>query len=90
MIIKKYLVLLFLFIFEWNVAFCQFNFQHLIGGSDHDRAQTIFNSFDNGFIINGASFSFGLGNVDATLIKTDKKKTFAASSSSFGSRIATS
>ena len=54
-----------------NVGFSQLNFQRLIGGSDHDRAQTIFNTFDNGFIINGASFSFGVGNVDATLIKTD-------------------
>lgn len=71
MIFKKYLLFLLLFVFNSSVAFCQLNFHHLIGGSDHDRAQTIFNSFDNGFIINGASFSFGAGNVDATLIKTD-------------------
>ena len=70
MILKKYLLLLFLFVFKWNVGYNQLNFQHLIGGSDHDRAQTIFNTYDNGFIINGASFSFGAGNVDAILIKT--------------------
>lgn len=71
MFLKKYLLLPPLFVFNLNVVFSQLNFQHLIGGSDHDRAQTIFNTFDNGFIINGASFSFGAGNVDATLIKTD-------------------
>jgi hypothetical protein len=68
---KIYLVLL-VFIFSNNV-FAQYRFQHIIGGNDHDRAQTIFNTYDGGFIVNGASFSFGAGNVDATLMKTDNQ-----------------
>ncbi len=69
----KYFLLILSSVFMLNDTFGQFNFQHLIGGSDHDRAQTIFNAYDGGFIINGASFSFGVGNVDATLIKTDNQ-----------------
>ena len=70
---KKLILLLLISVFNLVTVFGQFNFQHLIGGSDNDRAQTIFNSFDNGYIVNGASFSFGVGNVDATLIKTDNQ-----------------
>ena len=56
-----------------NCVFAQNNFQHLLGGIDNDRAHTIFSTFDNGYIVNGASFSFGIGNVDATMIKTDNQ-----------------
>ena len=68
---KKIILLTFLSIFNLSGLFCQYNFQQLIGGSDHERAQTIFSTFDNCFIINAATFSFGAGNVDAMLVKTD-------------------
>ncbi len=70
---EKYLLILVASFLISSNAFSQYNFQHLIGGIDNDRAQTLFNTFDNGFIINGASFSFGIGNVDATLMKTDNQ-----------------
>src|SRR5436190_15508261 len=67
---KKYFSLFLLLIIS-AVSVGQNGFQRLIGGSDKDRAQTIFSTFDNGFIVNGASYSFGTGDVDAILIKTD-------------------
>ncbi len=67
----KSIVILVLYLFVHLNGSAQNNFQHLIGGSDHERAQTIFSTFDNGYIVNGASFSFGVGDVDALLIKTD-------------------
>ncbi len=70
---KKYAFILLLSVFKFTNAFSQFNFQHLIGGIGNDRAQTIFNTYDNCFIVNGASLSFGAGNADATLIKTDNQ-----------------
>ena len=70
---KKFIALIFLSVLNLINIYGQFNFQHLIGGADNDRAQTIFSTFDNGFIVNGASFSFGIGDVDATLFKTDNQ-----------------
>jgi hypothetical protein len=51
----------------------QSSFQRIIGGSDAERAQTIFNTFDGGYLINGASFSFGAGSVDVVLVKLDNQ-----------------
>lgn len=71
---KKYTIILLLSTcLVITKAYCQFNFQQLIGGTGNDRAQTIFNTYDNGYIVNGASLSFGAGNADATLIKTDNQ-----------------
>ena len=68
---KKILFLLLWVLLSAKITFSQIRFHHLIGGPDNDRAQTVFNTFDNGYILNGASFSFGVGDVDANLIKTD-------------------
>jgi len=67
----KRCVVLILLLLVFKTGLAQNRFHHLIGGSDHERAQTVFNTFDNGYIVNGASFSFGIGDVDALLIKTD-------------------
>lgn len=68
---KKIIFVTLLSVFNTSGLYCQYIFQQLIGGPDHERAQTVFSTFDNCFIVNAATFSFGTGNVDAMLVKTD-------------------
>jgi hypothetical protein len=49
----------------------QTSFQRLIGGPLHERAQTILSTYDNQIMINGATGSYGAGDIDAMLIKLD-------------------
>ena len=52
-------------------TYSQYNFHKLIGGNNHDRAQTAFSTSDNNYIVNGATLSFGQGSADAMLVKLD-------------------
>lgn len=52
-------------------VYSQFNFHHLIGGPLHERAQAIFSTYDNGYLVNGVTTSYGIGDVDALTLKTD-------------------
>src|SRR5689334_21994665 len=50
-------------------SFAQSNFQHIISGPLDDRAQTFFQTSDSDFVVNGASFSYGVGDVDLVFLK---------------------
>lgn len=45
--------------------------QKTIGGNDWDFAHSIEQTLDGGFIISGTTYSFGYGNADGYVIKTD-------------------
>ena len=49
----------------WNVTF---------GGSEDDGGSSIYMSADGGFIITGATKSYGNGNDDVWLLKTDENR----------------
>lgn len=68
--IKKICSILLLVSFS-TIVFSQTGFQRLIGGSQHERAQTVLNTFDNDYMINAATGSYGAGGIDAMLIKAD-------------------
>jgi hypothetical protein len=69
----KYKITLFFVLSLTHVPgiFCQNNFQRLFGGPGHERAQTAVPTFDQGILINAATLSFGSGDVDILLIRTD-------------------
>lgn len=45
--------------------------QKTIGGSDWDFAYSLQSTFDGGFVIAGTTYSFGRGNADGYVVKTD-------------------
>jgi hypothetical protein len=45
--------------------------QKTIGGSDWDFAYSLQTTFDGGFVIAGTTYSFGYGNADGYVVKTD-------------------
>ncbi len=45
--------------------------QKTIGGSDWDFAYSLQTTFDGGFVIAGTTYSFGHGNADGYVVKTD-------------------
>jgi hypothetical protein len=67
---KIYLVIIFLVVVMAK-ANSQITFQKTIGGTGADGAHFIQQTFDGGYIIAGATSSFGVDSGDAYLVKTD-------------------
>lgn len=49
--------------------------QKTIGGSDWDFAYSLQTTFDGGFVVAGTTYSFGYGNADGYVVKTDANGT---------------
>ncbi len=52
-------------------SFSQSTFQRLIGGSQHERAQTVLSSYGGNYLVNAATGSYGAGSIDMMIIKLD-------------------
>lgn len=66
---KKYLLLSFSLLFQ--LVYGQNQFQHIYGGVNHERGQTLLETYNNRYLFNGATTSYGQGSADAIMIKTD-------------------
>ena len=54
-----------------TLIFAQVKFEKTIGGAGYDYGYSVTQTFDKGYAIAGSTTSFGYGNSDAYLIKTD-------------------
>ena len=69
---NAFTLLLFLLVGSLNA---QSTFQHGYGNNRNERCQSAISTHDGGFLLNGATTSFGSGDVDALYIKTDAQGT---------------
>jgi len=60
-----------------------------LGGFDPEEANSIQKTFDGGFIIAGLAQSFGMGNLDVYIIKTDSLGTFGCNAGNPASIVTT-
>ncbi len=59
-----------------NLCFSQIIFQKIFGGTNDDYGYSIQSTYDGGYIIAASTKSFGAGNEDVCLIKTDNQGNF--------------
>src|SRR5204863_9437022 len=68
---KRKLLLLLLVGFNINNSFAQVLFQKTYGGVSADYGYCVRQTTDGGYIVAGTTTSFGAGNTDYYLLKTD-------------------
>lgn len=64
-------ILLSLIILGSSVCFAQPGFEKVYGANGYDYGYSVQQTFDRGYIVAGATTSFGNGNTDAYLLKVD-------------------
>jgi len=67
---RSLFILIFLSFFYVNVS-AQFMFQRVYGGESYDYGKEVIQTPDNGYLIAGATGSFGLDNAQVMVLKTD-------------------
>ena len=60
-----------LFIFSFINVFPQVKFEKILGGTGYDYGYSVIQTFDKGYVVAGSTTSFGAGESDAYIIKTD-------------------
>src|SRR4051812_30986258 len=68
---KKYFYYSFLLILTCNCSIAQFTFQKTYGGTGFDIGLAVEQTFDKGFVVGGYTYSYGAGQQDYYLLKTD-------------------
>jgi hypothetical protein len=64
-------LVLFLTLTIWNHSSAQNAFERTYGGESYDSGQSVQQISDGGYIVAGTTYSFGAGNADVYLIKTN-------------------
>ena len=70
-VIMKKLLLSLSFLFTGVFVYSQITFEKTYGGSAYDDSYCVRQISDRGYIISGSTNSFGIGSLDAYLVRTD-------------------
>ncbi|MCE3280517.1 MAG: hypothetical protein K0S44_2708 [Bacteroidetes bacterium] len=69
--IKKSITIILLIIISFSLYSQVVKFEKVYGGSSYDYGYAVTQTYDKGYVVVGASSSFGSGNMDAVLLKVD-------------------
>jgi len=64
--------LLIIIICATHLAFAQVKFERIFGGTGYDNGSSVIQTYDTGYVVAGSTSSFGYGNTDMYIIKTNQ------------------